>query len=75
MTGKTKMLYFQALHFLFSATQWQFNPKRISCDYEEALISHIANQFPSPDSGKCTPNDGCDINGCLFHLSKLGDDI
>ena len=70
MTGKTKMLYFQALHFLVSATRWQFEPKRISCDYEEALISQIANQFPSPDSGKCAPNNGCDINGCLFHLKQ-----
>lgn len=70
MTGKTKMLYFQALHFLVSATKWQFNPRRISCDFEDALISQINNQFPSPDSGRCAPDDGCDINGCLFHLKQ-----
>jgi len=71
MTGKSKSLYSQALHFIISATNCKFNPRRISCDFEAALIAEVRNKFSPPDSGSSSSEYvGTDIVGCKFHLKQ-----
>ena len=75
MSGKTKMMYFQVLHFLLTATDFKLNPRRISCDNEEALVSQIELQFPATrtligEDRVVRRVQGTDLNTCLFHLKQ-----
>jgi hypothetical protein len=75
MSGKTKMMYFQVLHFLLTATDFKINPRRISCDNEEALVTQIEHQFPPTrteigEDRVVRRLEGTDLNTCLFHLKQ-----
>jgi hypothetical protein len=59
LQSKLEMVYFQALHFVKTHSPDSFNPKTITCDFEQGLLKAIEDQF------KEVP-----IVACLFHWKQ-----
>uniref|UniRef100_H3GKY8 MULE transposase domain-containing protein n=1 Tax=Phytophthora ramorum TaxID=164328 RepID=H3GKY8_PHYRM len=58
-TCKTEWIYWHVLHCVQVATCMNMSPGTISCDFEQALINAVGDQFPDST-----------ITGCLFHFKQ-----
>jgi len=59
-THKTQWTYWTILNEVLISTEFKFNPARIHCDYELALINAIKEQF----------KEDTNVIGCYFHFKQ-----
>ena len=59
LQSKLEKAYFHALQLCISATDWKFEAKTVTCDFEQGLLSAVEANFPS------TP-----VVGCVFHWKQ-----
>ena len=52
-------MHWHALHWIFVASDWNLDPKSVTCDFEKGLINAVQHKFHESE-----------INGCLFHWKQ-----
>jgi len=58
-TSKTEWAYWHAFHFVKVATRMDLDPATVTCDFEQAIINAVGDQFPDAT-----------MVGCLFHFKQ-----